>query len=300
MHSIEETHAARIGELFSSAKDEIVLVAPFIKTAALEKLLENVPLDVPIRCVTRWRADEIAAGVSDPEVFGLLAQREDYKLSLVDNLHAKLYIADQRCLVGSANVTMPGLGEIPGSNIEVLVETTAENPGVVRVLAEIARVESFASAGRALAARAMANTRSGGSDKESRDSSWFPCSRRPERAFELYRVAPAGYVTGVDRLVILDIDRAKIEGGLDRAQFRSAVRERLAQISLAKSLLAGTSDMVLTRADAQLYLESLQIGEYSTEELWLAFVSWTTYYLSEKVIRQEIAEVVLRRAQVID
>ena len=300
MTSGDETHAHRIRQLFASAKCEIVLVAPFIKTAALERLLGNVPLKVPIRCVTRWRADEIAAGVSDPEVFDILAQRGNCELSLVDNLHAKLYISDQRCLVGSANVTLPGLGEIPGSNIEVLVETAIDNPDVVSVLTEIGRVETVASPGLALAARAMANSLANAGDKLPRASSWFPYSRKPERAFDLYRKAPAGFVTGADRLVMLDVDRAKIPGALDQTRFRSAVRAKLAEIPLAQSLLAGRSDMIVTRADAQSYLESLQIGEYSTRELWLAFVSWMTHYLSEQVIRHEIAEVALRRAQVID
>ena len=85
---------------------------------------------------------EVAAGVSDPEILDVLEEHGDFDLSLVDRLHAKLYIAGDRCLVGSANTTLAGLGEAgDGGNIEALVETTIDDPGIAATLDEIARAE---------------------------------------------------------------------------------------------------------------------------------------------------------------
>ena len=58
--------------------------------------------------MTRWLPREIAAGVSDPEILDVLEERGNFTLTLVDNLHAKIYVADENCLVGSSNVTLSG------------------------------------------------------------------------------------------------------------------------------------------------------------------------------------------------
>ena len=74
-------------------------------------LLDVIPTATHLHCVTRWLPQEVAAGVSDPEILDMLEERGNFTLSLVDRLHAKLYIAGERCLAGSANVTLAGLGE---------------------------------------------------------------------------------------------------------------------------------------------------------------------------------------------
>ena len=100
-----DTRGARIQALFESADGETAVIAPFIKVDALRSLLEVIPAGLHLRCVSRRRPKEIDAGVSDPEILDLLEARGNFSLSLVDPLHAKLYIAGDQCLVGSANVT---------------------------------------------------------------------------------------------------------------------------------------------------------------------------------------------------
>jgi hypothetical protein len=51
--------------LCAEARQEIVLVAPFVKVGALRRLLEAVGEGVHVRCVTRWHPEEIDVGVSD-------------------------------------------------------------------------------------------------------------------------------------------------------------------------------------------------------------------------------------------
>ena len=75
-----------------------------------------------------------------PEIVDLLEARGHYSLSLVDRLHAKIYIAGDRCLAGSPNVTFAGLGGgNSDENIEVLVETTVDDPAVVATLDAVSK-----------------------------------------------------------------------------------------------------------------------------------------------------------------
>ena len=58
-------------------------------------------------------------------------------------------------------------------------------------------------------------------------------------------------------------------------------------------------DRTITRADAHSFLEEISGEEISTQDLWLAFVNWVAYFFPDEVMKQEISEIALRRAQVI-
>lgn len=109
--------------LAQATHHELLIVAPYIKAAALQRVLEACPSGVDIKVVTRWRLEEIASGVSDLEVWPLLKERKA-ELWLHPSLHAKYYRSDDRIMVGSANLTAAGLGWRPDSNLEVLIEVT--------------------------------------------------------------------------------------------------------------------------------------------------------------------------------
>ena len=293
------TQGDRIRDLFVNAESGVSIVAPFIKVDALKSLLEVVERDIPLRCVTRWLPREVAAGVSDPEIFDLLNERGNFRLSLVDRLHAKLYIADETCLAGSSNVTLAGLGKLGDGNIEVLVETTVYDAGVASTLADIERVERSATRVLAIAARALADSLLQQLTDPVAEQMWFPRSRRAKQAFQVYRHPPTGYIVEADRLLLLDVARSNVPPGLGEEEFRSEICALLSAVPLAGGLLRSTEDRTLTRADAQSHLESVAVDDFSSNDLWLAFVAWMTWFFPDKVIEQRIAEVALRRAEVI-
>ncbi len=121
----------QLERLCSEGRQEILLVAPFIKAATLARLLDQIRSDVVVNCVTRWRPEEIAAGVSDLDTWPLLRDRPNSTLWLRGNLHAKYYRADARCLVGSANLTGAALGWSAQPNLELLVDLPAHAPQCV-------------------------------------------------------------------------------------------------------------------------------------------------------------------------
>ena len=118
-----------VTELLASAERDVRIVAPFIRSAALERLLAAVPKGVETTVVTRWRPLDILAGASDLGVFEV-AKTRNVRLLLRHDLHAKLFVADERCLVGSANVTATALGWREPTNLELLATVNRQTPEI--------------------------------------------------------------------------------------------------------------------------------------------------------------------------
>lgn len=293
------TQGERIRALFHEAGTAMV-IAPFMKVDAMKSLLDAIPSQIPLRCVTRWLPREVAAGVSDPEVLAVLHERGNATLALVDRLHAKLYIADEKCLSGSANVTFAGFGESSNSgNIEVLIGTTTANHDVVSVLKEIEREASIATPAMAASVRRLADsltppTTLPGSDLE---DAWYPVSRRPEDAFGMYTKPPTGFVRAAERVLLADIGRCNLRPGLPEPQFREQIRGLLRAIPMSELVLEGTEDLLFTRHDADRFIEPIATDEYSATDIWIAFVRWMAYFFDDRLTVQEVSEVALRRAQ---
>src|SRR3546814_15701150 len=93
----------------------------------MARLLGAIPDDIAVTCVTRWRPDEIAAGVSDLEVFDLIRARASGTLLLQPHLHAKLYRTGDRRLLGSANISGRALGWHEPANLEILLAEAGLN-----------------------------------------------------------------------------------------------------------------------------------------------------------------------------
>lgn len=113
-------HGKKLLLCAAACRNSATLVAPFIKAQVLTSLLQSLDQRVELKIYTRWRADEVAAGVSDLEVFELIESRPAASLRLCDALHAKLYCFDDIVLLGSANLTNTALGWSRHPNIELL------------------------------------------------------------------------------------------------------------------------------------------------------------------------------------
>lgn len=293
------TRGDRIRKLFSEARNSVAIITPFIKVNALHSILDVVSPDVHIRCVTRWVPEEVASGVSDPAIIYDLQERGNYDLTLVDNLHAKVYIADNRCLAGSANTTNRGLGNVDESNIEILLESTIDNPEVVSVLSEIEKVEREATTELAEKIMTLATSLPQPGQEKVNTEYWFPRSNKPENAFSIYSSSSDNYLSEVDKILNCDLEQANVPLGLSEQEFRFEIRSLLSEIPVADALLDVTTDITLTRADVHPQLSLLTTEEYSVNDLWRSFVNWMVYFFPDKVMRQEISEIALRRARLI-
>ena len=116
----------------------------------------------------------------------------------------------------------------------------------------------------------------------------------------MYFQPPDGYLGTADRVLLADLARANLQPGGTEDEFRVAIRYLLAAIPIAAPILEVTGDVTVTRADVHGYLKTLAGEEFSTSDLWVAFVNWMTYFFADRVMKQEIAETALRRAQMLD
>lgn len=99
--------------------ENIVIAAPYLKVAALKWLIEPLPAEATLICVTRWTPADIINGASDLACEDIIVSRNG-EFRLHDRLHAKFFRFNERIYIGSANITMRGLGLVPGSNLEIL------------------------------------------------------------------------------------------------------------------------------------------------------------------------------------
>ena len=98
-----------------------LIVAPYIKAAALRLVFDALSPDASIECVTRWTPLDIMMGTSDIECWEITISRGG-SFRLHNSLHAKYYRFDDYALVGSANLTASGLSYPRRGNFEILCE----------------------------------------------------------------------------------------------------------------------------------------------------------------------------------
>jgi hypothetical protein len=235
-------------ELAARAQQEVLLVAPFVKHGALRRVLHVVPDHVQVRCVTRWDPAEIAVGVSDLEVWDIVRQRPRTDLRLRMNLHAKLYRSDQRCLVGSANLTGTALGWTHPANLELLTEVAANTPPVGELEAELARSsylateamhESMLRAVESLRALGVTGKTLSPAVAETATTSldaWLPTCRSPDRLYSAYRGREDRMISSAFADAQRDLSVLKPPASLDRKSFTAYVSAVLEQHPVIRQL----------------------------------------------------------------
>ncbi|MEZ0094102.1 phospholipase D family protein [Streptacidiphilus sp. EB129] len=275
----------QIERLLATATNRVVLVAPFIKKEVFQATLDAVPAEVEdITCITRWSVAEVAAGVSDPEIAELAQRDGRATIRLRHNLHAKLYVADDRCLVGSANLTGKATGRVPAANIELLVETGVAHAEVQRVLAALQNGTVPGTVELAAQIREQASLMRDDEDsprvvvpgQDEQATRWLPETRNPDRLYRVYNGRHRHIGGDVLAGVLRDLAYLDIGPGLDEQTFGFEV---LARLHAMPELHALTAAGRMSLADAQ--AELLGTGEFSAEQAQRAvetMAAWLHYF----------------------
>jgi hypothetical protein len=201
--------------IFVRDAQTFTIVAPFITIGGIEPVLAALPTDSTIEVITRWRPDEVASGVSDPRVFDLISARRG-TVMLHPVVHAKVYLTASRALVGSANVTINGLGwQRPGA-AEIMVEVAVDEPAVVALLHVLRATSALATEAdrdAVLTAAALLPTPAIRARHDATDrSDWLPTYRPPE---VLWRVYTGQREESVAELVRPEIRAIGVPSGLE-------------------------------------------------------------------------------------
>ncbi len=111
-------------QLVSQAKEEILIVSPWVKGEVLEQLLsEKKGINIEILIRSSKLEDLI---ITDPYTFDVI-QKYNGRIYLNPDLHSKFVIVDnKKAIVGSANITRAGLLEKGNIETAVLVESKTE------------------------------------------------------------------------------------------------------------------------------------------------------------------------------
>jgi hypothetical protein len=101
------------------AEEPITLIAPFIDPGILRRLMSERHVAL---VVTSWRPSHLLQGVSSLDTYAV-TREFGAKLVVNDRLHAKVATGNfKHTLLGSANITAPGLGFCSPSNLEAVLE----------------------------------------------------------------------------------------------------------------------------------------------------------------------------------
>ena len=111
----------QLTKLAGSTQQRAWIASAYITSKRLEKLCSAVPESVSDKCIlVRWQISDLVNGASDLESY-LVARKSGWRFFVNINLHAKIYLFDEGCLSGSANLTYKGMcGVSPPGNHELV------------------------------------------------------------------------------------------------------------------------------------------------------------------------------------
>lgn len=261
-----------------------IIVAPFITKAGLEPLLAAVDPDADITIFTRWRADEVAAGVSDPHVFDPVTERGG-NVHLHHALHAKAYVRPgTAALVGSSNVTATALGWNGPGGVELLVGVTEDEPALVALLELLESTASKATAqirDQVLAYAELFDSpeapRTLGDDVLPALLTWLPNYSAP---WALWHVYKGDREEVVARLAQPDLDALDVPPGLEEEQFNAYVGSALLQglPGLAAQQLSNRSTYQAVQALMSL-CDDVGLAIEDPERQWNILALWISHFL---------------------
>lgn len=286
------------------ARVQAVLCAPFCKEATLGPLLDAIDSGIPVELFTRWRPEEIAAGVSDT---GVLAEveRRGGSVHLHDPLHAKLFRFDDRALVGSANLTASALGWSANANLELLVETSATLPEIAALEATL-REESIAATAEIAAeverAAALLPTAAQLSEKalvvEADDRvPWHPLLREPRDLFIAYSEGVEKLTSASASAASSDLASLDIPAGFSRAAFESVIGTRLLQAPVVQAVDRALGESQRFGMTRDLLGEMLDMERREASHAWQTLMRWLLYFLPGRYDRTipSYSEIMVRR-----
>ena len=278
-------------ELAASSQLEFVMCAPFAKQAVVSRIVSALPVGASVTLYTRWRPEEVAAGVSDTGVLEVIQARGGV-VYLHDRLHAKFYRNENQVIVGSANLTGTALGWSTNPNIELLATVDLET--VAQVEQQLLGQSIQATPELAAEVDTIANSLHKpafvpvGQMEEPAETVglWLPKLRIPADLF-------LAYTRGLDTLTqrsaaaaAFDLEILDLPQGLNKEQFYLLVGHRLRQQPLVTSI-----DDYLERprrfGDVRDKIEQLTgIGRDDASDVWQTVMRWLLEFLPDRYIRQ--------------
>lgn len=281
-------------DLCRNSRQDLVLAAPFIKVGALERLLTCVDEDVSPVCITRWRPAEIAAGVSDLDVFSILTERNG-NLWLRQDLHAKYFRGDENVLVGSANLTAAALGWSTSPNFELLLAVDRNTEGVadfervaLRGAVEVDHdlYEAFAAAAQDWATPKSPDEVDLLPPSESATvdlSRWLPALRRPGDLYAVYQTPVSDDIPAATREAgSRDLAVLQPPIGLSEEAFNRAIGAALLSLPVMSLIDRHVASPQRFGAIRDLLKDRLDLTHDDASRTWQTLIRWLRHFLPDR------------------
>jgi hypothetical protein len=280
-----------VRERCAGAELEALFAAPFIKADALARLVGSLQSAVRLRVVTRWVPEEIAAGVSDLDVWRVVCKRPHARLLLCPAIHAKYYRIDGLALVGSANLTRRGLGWTTKPGLELLLEVAAAEIAdfETKLLAaslevDVATYNNMQAAVDALAASSAIPLVASAEEVEE-VAEWFPSSRQVQHLYDCYLGHQDKVISSVFEDGRLDVSGLCLPSGLGRESFENFVAARLQSLAYVAAVDARAIAPIDRRTGQGLLVDLgvARAAEDCTE--WDTLSEWLLWFLPQRYRR---------------
>jgi hypothetical protein len=283
---------AQLERMLGDGRARVVLVAPFIKQRVVHRLFDAINPAVDVSIYTRWRPEEVAAGVSDLEVYDEVHQRAGTRLFLCAELHAKYYRIDERVLVGSANLTSAALGWAPRSNLELLVGADwqadpfgeFESELALRSIPATVEIRDCVQRAASSLSIVIGSEDALSASSITSSSAWLPHTRHPEVLFRAYAGKSEELTSSGQEQTREDLAALAIPPGLAEGEFRLLVGSRLIQNPSVVAL-----DGLLDRPRRFGELRDLLGRRVAQEgldrdpsEVWQTLMRWLLLFLPER------------------
>lgn len=297
------------------ATDEVLLVSPFIKQSALNRLLSPVGDGCSVRVVTRWDLQEIATGATDLEVWELLRGHEHHSLELSPSLHAKYYRFDDTCVAGSANLTGRALGFREQSNLELLFHVSlTETEEFEQELDDCVTVtESMYHRYRQLLEQyeeahpdlnqpeeeysleaeeiedEVHDSRETWSPQSPESEWWVPRLRHPKDLYRVYAGSSEEVTSAAWKHGQHDLRHFDLEEGLDETTFELEMRWQVLQKRVVQEIdeLVETSKRFGAVRDHLRTLPCAEEENFDATRTWQTLMRWLLYFLGDRYQRRE-------------
>ena len=285
-----------IVRILSAANTEVIIVAPFIGKNAFSRLIDALPAGIDSRVVTRWRPEDVLSGVSDLRILDITKTR-DIPLFLRNDLHAKLYVADNKCLVGSANVTETALGWRTPSNLELLVPVDRKDLIIRDFIEELFRNPVLATNLQRDRLQRLLDDVSQQKDfvissvVDANDviipnllpANWAPTIKTPEDLYALYSGDEQRVLRSAIDVTRTELQRFRVPRGLNEASFRSWIGAMLAQTPIVEKTInhiEESADISESIFQALLSDVGADADEYPVRDRMMVLQRWLEYFLA--------------------
>ena len=264
----------------------LVIVSPYIKANALAKILNSAKHICSLTCITRWTPNDLAGGASDIECRSMIIEKGG-SFRLHPFLHAKYYAVDDSIFVGSANLTLSGMGWSAQPNLEILCEIhnnfdahhflaeVLENAREVKDV-EFSYWESIAT---------IKTQRSPNFRDQARLSNWRPMTRDPRNLELTYREQHSEIASPDEQKATLqDIQELSIPPNLDGKNLRTWMLTCLLATPFTNSVIE------LNNLDAprpvRILAETYKLDITEARRYMEAVQSWLSF-LAPKILSKE-------------